>query len=243
MSLEAMKQALESMQRIDAWLIERGYTGLMPQEKEVIINLEKAIAELESQEPVAWSYWQSCLNDDGTQTAPWVHRLSKFKPHESIINKDVVPLYTHPPQRKCENCGEFGTCCLKTESQEPVAYLNPDDLCADTAFRWCKIDAFTKPVYTHPPQRTWTDLTDEQLADCIPDGFEIIEKEDERKRVALTRQQLHEFLRNVARIAGPPQCTEPDIPKDILSAMSKDGFKLRKTQNGHVFEKVEQGWL
>ena len=53
----------------------------------------------EQGEPVAWSYWQSCLNDDGTQTAPWVHRLSQFKPHESIINKDVVPLYTTPQQR------------------------------------------------------------------------------------------------------------------------------------------------
>ena len=52
------------------------------------------------QKPVAWSYWQSCLNDDGTQTAPWVHRLSKFKPTESIINKDVTPLYTTQPQRK-----------------------------------------------------------------------------------------------------------------------------------------------
>lgn len=51
------------------------------------------------QEPVAWSYWQSCLNDDGTQTAPWVHRLSKFQPSESIINKDITPLYTTPPQR------------------------------------------------------------------------------------------------------------------------------------------------
>ena len=51
-------------------------------------------------EPVAWLYWQSCLNDDGTQTAPWVHRLSKFKPSESIINKDITPLYTTPPQRK-----------------------------------------------------------------------------------------------------------------------------------------------
>ena len=56
--------------------------------------------EQPEQEPVAWSYWQSCLNDDGTQTAPWVHRLSKFKPTESIINKDVTPLYTTPPQRE-----------------------------------------------------------------------------------------------------------------------------------------------
>ena len=65
----------------------------------------RAVAKPE-QEPVAWSYWQSCLNDDGTQTAPWVHRLSKFKPTESIINKDVTPLYTTPPQRICEGCGK-----------------------------------------------------------------------------------------------------------------------------------------
>ena len=47
-------------------------------------------------EPVAWMYWQSCLNDDGTQTSPWVQRYSKFKPTESVINKDITPLYTTP---------------------------------------------------------------------------------------------------------------------------------------------------
>jgi len=50
-------------------------------------------------EPVAWMYWQSCLNDDGTQTSPWVQRYSKFKPTESVINKDITPLYTATPQR------------------------------------------------------------------------------------------------------------------------------------------------
>ena len=71
-----------------------------------IMYLAQAVGELletlpqPEQEPVAWSYWQSCLNDDGTQTAPWVHRLSKFKPSESVINKDITPLYTTPPQRK-----------------------------------------------------------------------------------------------------------------------------------------------
>ena len=67
--------------------------------RDAIIAMKELLAQPE-QEPVAWSYWQSCLNDDGTQTAPWVHRLSKFKPTESIINKDVTPLYTTPPQRK-----------------------------------------------------------------------------------------------------------------------------------------------
>jgi len=79
--IEVLKQALESMQRIDAWLIQRGYTGLMPQEKEIIINLEKAIAGLESQEPVAWA-------DHGVVN--WIAD-KQFK-HASL-------LYTHPPQR------------------------------------------------------------------------------------------------------------------------------------------------
>lgn len=53
----------------------------------------------------------------------------------------------------------------KQEQVEPVAYLNPDDVCADTAFRWCKIDEFTQPVYTKPQQRTWVGLTDEEMQD------------------------------------------------------------------------------
>ena len=65
-----------------------------------VSQLTAALEQPAQQEPVAWSYWQSCLNDDGTQTAPWVHRLSKFQPSESIINKDITPLYTIPPQRK-----------------------------------------------------------------------------------------------------------------------------------------------
>ncbi len=96
--LEQMKQALERAERKLS-----AYVGVCAGDKEltdaVLPMVRQAIKEVKSQEPVAWSYWQSCLNDDGTQTAPWVHRLSKFKPHESVINKDVIPLYTHPPQR------------------------------------------------------------------------------------------------------------------------------------------------
>ena len=85
---EALKLALEALDGLS-----EPYDVLKAQEA-----IKEALAQPE-QEPVAWSYWQSCLNDDGTQTAPWVHRLSKFKPNESIINKDIVPLYTTPPQR------------------------------------------------------------------------------------------------------------------------------------------------
>jgi hypothetical protein len=53
---------------------------------------------------------------------------------------------------------------------EPVAYLNPDDLCADTAFRWCKIDEFTQPVYTTPqPKRE--PLTKDQILALWEDTY------------------------------------------------------------------------
>jgi len=58
--------------------------------------VEKFDALQPQQEPVAWLYWQSCLNDDGTQTAPWVQQYSKFKPQDSRINRDVTPLYATP---------------------------------------------------------------------------------------------------------------------------------------------------
>ena len=104
--IEAMKQALDAFHQIfESTPVYHNDGTCIINDKSVelsnkaIASLQQAIAKLESQEPVAWSCWQSCLNDDGTQTSPWVHRLSKFKPHESIINKDIVPLYTHPPQR------------------------------------------------------------------------------------------------------------------------------------------------
>jgi len=69
-------------------------TVTLPRDSE---SLRKAADLLEEQdEPVAWMYWQSCLNDDGTQTSPWVQRYSKFKPTESVINKDITPLYITP---------------------------------------------------------------------------------------------------------------------------------------------------
>ena len=59
-------------------------------------NMNEYCQHKTKDEPVAWMYWQSCLNDDGTQTSPWVQRYSKFKPTESVINKDITPLYITP---------------------------------------------------------------------------------------------------------------------------------------------------
>jgi hypothetical protein len=94
---EALKLALEAL--------EKSWNPVIPSAeretnaKEAIAAVKEALAQppLPVQEPVAWMYWQSCLNDDGTQTAPWVQRYSKFKPPESVINKEITPLYTTPP--------------------------------------------------------------------------------------------------------------------------------------------------
>jgi hypothetical protein len=34
--------------------------------------------------------------------------------------------------------------------KRPIAWINSNELCADIAFRWCKIGSHTTPVYTHP---------------------------------------------------------------------------------------------
>jgi hypothetical protein len=68
-----------------------------------------------------------------------------------------------------------------------------------------------------PPAQPAVPLTDEQLADCVPEGAQIIEREGERNRVSMTRQQLHEFVANVAKLrekSAPAQPTGDDLTPD-----------------------------
>ena len=138
--------------------------------------IKKALALLKKKEwePVAWSYWQSCLNDDGTQTAPWVHRLSKFKPTESIINKDVTPLYTTPPQPEQKQEYQFGV--YSAEDLDKAWKLGYDNCKAQSSWTledvkkaWKRGYAQAKKeqrqnlvgIYTTPPQRK--PLSDEKM--------------------------------------------------------------------------------
>jgi len=75
--LEVLKQALEALEYID-----NVYMSVPKLGHEAITSLRKAIAELESQEPVAW------VNKE-RNTITW----DKLYP-------DMDALYTHPPQRK-----------------------------------------------------------------------------------------------------------------------------------------------
>jgi hypothetical protein len=72
-------------------------------------------------------------------------------------------------------------------------YLQPADEFAEAALYKHTGVAAAQPA-------DWVGLTDEQLADCVPEGAQIIERKGERNRVSMTRQQLHEFVTNVAKL-------------------------------------------
>ena len=96
-------------------------------------------------EPVAWMYWQSCLNDDGTQTSPWVQRYSKFKPTESVINKDITPLYTTPQSET---------------KDELICDKNPQGC-------WSVRCQLGNKCKNTTPQRTWVGLTEDEIHECF----------------------------------------------------------------------------
>jgi hypothetical protein len=50
---------------------------------------------------------------------------------------------------------------------KPYGWIDPNALCADEALRWCQIDGWLTPVYTHPPQseQVRKPLTKDEIAD------------------------------------------------------------------------------
>jgi len=152
--IEAMKQALEALELAlrshgvmllsdppqDAW---KTY-GVDGNARQAITSLRQAIAELESQEPVAW------ISPSGALYRTRYHAVANA---EQLL----TPLFTHPPQR--------------TE-QEPIAWMSPSWIDPNT--RGWQSDSFESipiegwlPIYTTPPQSTWVGLTDEEVKDIV----------------------------------------------------------------------------
>ena len=48
------------------------------------------------------------------------------------------------------------------QTQEPVAWMDADGNVSDNNDHKC----FPIPLYTHPPQRTWVDLTEDEAFAC-----------------------------------------------------------------------------
>ena len=143
--IEVLKQMTEALEDITRLL--QGITGGAFSKLDAAIQAgRKAIAELESQEPVAlkkgecwpeevmrqWDYWRKEIANGHKGSAPrdWFEGLSELK------------LIDTPPQRTeqnfCPRCGK----------------------------RTNDIHTCTPPqgIYYTPPQRTWVGLTKEQLA-------------------------------------------------------------------------------
>jgi hypothetical protein len=67
------------------------------------------------------------------------------------------------------------------ESQEPVAWLEPEwreKICPEVGYEVTMTDDHPRdlcwiPLYTHPPQRTWVGLTDDEI-DYIYTGIEAV---------------------------------------------------------------------
>jgi hypothetical protein len=94
--IEVLKQALEDI--CGAKLCE---SNSMSSRQEMlrlmassITSLRQAIAELESQEPVAWGVFEGNLHDMFFSQAEAEH-MALLKG----LHAEVRPLYTHPPQR------------------------------------------------------------------------------------------------------------------------------------------------
>jgi hypothetical protein len=64
----------------------------------------------------------------------------------------------------------------EAEKQEPVAWVQDVEFeqLPEFAFSWVKTRLHDKPLYTHPPQREWVSLTDDQIKEIVgPHGGPI----------------------------------------------------------------------
>jgi hypothetical protein len=140
--IEVLKQALEALKEYVNVVVSvndpndwRTVADGGKPAREAITSLRQAIAELESQEPVAWR-WK--LGNSGWQ-------LEDIDPSTLQPNAIVEPLYQHPAPT--------------TLVQKPVAWVNHGENRITRVTGWDGYGA----LYTHPPQRTWVGLTGEML--------------------------------------------------------------------------------
>ena len=151
---EVLKLALEFIERVnkDGWIL----ADFEPQMYEAIASLRQAIAELESQEPVAYdkteiNFFVQDLYDKKMQEGKHGHYETMFHVVHQAIKR------ANPPQRTeqnfCPRCGKR-----------------------------------TNDIHTcTPPQRTWVELTDEEI-----DTWNLVGHESLREFVRAIEAKLKE---------------------------------------------------
>ena len=87
--------------------------------------------------------------------------------------KDVGVLTDREWQAVHKNkANELRQAIAELESQEPIGYAVPT-FDFDNSIIYKVHYEHTVPLYTHPPQRTWVGLTDEEIEDLYFDKFSM----------------------------------------------------------------------
>jgi hypothetical protein len=90
-----------------------------------------------------------------------VKALSKTKEAIQVGKQAIAQLAL---DAKADNARELG---LDYYEQEPVAWMDADGNVSDNNDHKC----FPIPLYTHPPQRTWVGLTDEEVFEICNSNY------------------------------------------------------------------------
>jgi hypothetical protein len=145
MSIEAMKQALEALE----YLLNTSHEGFDVDMAELlahraITSLRQAIAEADKQQR---ELSLQKLHDEN-------EHLGLYKDAYGYEHEESVRL-------QCTHCGTVyadGVPPQVPEKQEPVAWWNDTGTHIDL-----NVSGRGKPLYTTPQQRTWVDLTDDEM--------------------------------------------------------------------------------
>jgi hypothetical protein len=159
--IEVLKQALEALKDVGV-LTDREWQAV---HKNKANELRKAIADLESQEPVAW-----VQDVEFEQLPEFAFSWVKTRLHDK-------PLYTHPPQRTeqelvktddfswIEDLSDYeplGTVVGHISNSNYVVVLVNEGMVVDL-----EDDVFPEPQ----KQRTWVGLTDEEIEEGIKQSW------------------------------------------------------------------------
>ena len=194
--IEVLKQALEALETpkpLDDYPpILNAYAKTI---NNAIASLRQAIAELESQEPVAYINVEKRIFE-------WAKLTSWETP--TVVNLPKIPLYTHPPQRTEQEpvahsviAGVlFDFMGWLTSRKERIVLSSADNASpaveAITEFARMRNlsldDAKVQDWHTHPPQRTEPKVCCQQydtcLEPCTPRGEHLAQ----RTWVGLTKE-------------------------------------------------------
>jgi hypothetical protein len=136
--IEVLKQALEALEDVGV-LTDREWQAV---HKNKANELRQAIAELESQEPVAYINVEKRILE-------WAKLIRWETP--TIVNLPKIPLYTHPPQR--------------TEPQ--IKTTDPFESAKVEDYNRGWNDCLFASGIVKQSQHTWQGLTDEEVNNAI----------------------------------------------------------------------------